>query len=172
MQKIAADVGIKPASIYFFFQNKEAVFVAAFQKLLEDHFSQMKKIMNEAENLPIEDILSHLLYGTVTYHKENADDTAAYISLISSPPSEIKQFLKNHMEQFDEWLIFSLKTALKRDYPSISEQQRINLTKQFLLIMDGIFWEINLYDDIKFAEQIQHAFHLTTLILRGIEDEK
>ncbi|HJF33887.1 MAG TPA: TetR/AcrR family transcriptional regulator [Sporosarcina psychrophila] len=172
MQKIATEVGIKPASIYFFYQNKEALFIAAFQKLLEEHFSQMRKIMDEVENSPIEEIFCSLLHGTVSYHKEKEEETAAYISLITSPPPEIKQFLKDHMEQFDNWLIQSLNTSLKHYYPSISGQQSVNVTKQFLLLMDGIFWEMTMYDENALSEQLQHAFHLTTLILRGIEDAK
>ena len=76
------------------------------------------------------------------------------------------------MEQFDNWLIQLLNTSLKHYYPSISDQQSVNVTKQFLLLMDGIFWEMTMYDENTLSEQLQHAFHLTTLILKGIEDAK
>jgi AcrR family transcriptional regulator len=172
MQKIATDVGIKPASIYFFYQNKEAVFVAAFQRLLENHFQQMKRILGEAAGLPVEEVFSHLLTGTVAYHKENEKETLAYISLISSPPPEIKLSLKNHMAAFDSWLTDSLTSFLKQDYPFISDSESKRITRQFLLLMDGIFWEINFYDDKDLSEQIDLALQIIKSLLGRVTDEK
>lgn len=172
MRKIAEEVDIKPASIYFFFKNKEELFVAAFQMLLEKHLLEMKRILNEARDKSILEIFHSLLIGTIDYHKKNMHETNAYISLITSPPSEINRFLQEHMKDFDYWLIDSLTDLIKRDKPSISDREASTITKQFLLLMDGVFWEINLYDEEELCEQIYHALHIIAILLGGYEHEK
>ncbi|MCR2822592.1 TetR/AcrR family transcriptional regulator [Lederbergia panacisoli] len=167
MQKIAKEVGIKPASIYFFYKNKEALFVAAFQKLLENHFERMQTILEEVREKPILDIFAALMKGTVKYHINNMGETNAYISLITSPPAEIKKFLHDHMSKFDKWMIDSLHHLIKRDYPEKSDEETVNLTRQFILLLDGIFWEINLYDDDDLSEQIEQALHILDILLGG-----
>ncbi|MBS4197206.1 TetR/AcrR family transcriptional regulator [Lederbergia citri] len=171
MQKIAKEVGIKPASIYFFYKNKEALFVAAFQKLLENHFERMQTILEEVREKPILDIFATLMKGTVEYHKNNMNETNAYISLITSPPAEIKKFLHEHMNKFDAWMIDSLHHLIKRDHPEKSDEETINLTRQFILLLDGIFWEINLYDDEELSEQIEQALHILDILLGGNNNE-
>ncbi|MCJ8008463.1 TetR/AcrR family transcriptional regulator [Lederbergia wuyishanensis] len=167
MQKIAKEVGIKPASIYFFYKNKESLFVAAFQKLLEDHFKRMQSILEEVHEKPILDIFATLIKGTVEYHKNNMNETNAYISLVTSPPAEIKKFLHDHMNKFDKWMIDSLHHLIKRDHPKISDEEAVNLTRKFILLLDGIFWEINLYDDDELSVQIEQAVHILEVLLGG-----
>ncbi|MCJ7842685.1 TetR/AcrR family transcriptional regulator [Lederbergia sp. NSJ-179] len=172
MQKIAKEVGIKPASIYFFYKNKEDLFFAAFQKLLESHFKQMKGILDKAKDRGILEVFQSLLTGTVAYHKSHMQETNAYISLVASPPAEMKHFLQEHMETFDTWMFESLVELAKRDFPHLTETEAKMLTKQFVLLMDGIFWEINLYDEHTLQEQIDQANKIMATLLEGIQHEK
>lgn len=171
MQKIAKEVGIKPASIYFFYKNKEELFIAAFQKLLQSHFEQMKGILDAAKDAGILEIFNSLLAGTVAYHKSHMQETNAYISLVASPPAEMKQFLHEHMKTFDTWMLDSLAELAKRELPHLTETEAKMLTKQFVLLMDGIFWEINLYDDETLQEQIKQANEMMRKLLEGIQHE-
>ncbi|MBS4219477.1 TetR/AcrR family transcriptional regulator [Bacillus sp. FJAT-49711] len=172
MEKIAKEVGIKPASIYFFYKNKESLFAAAFQKLLESHFVRMQTILEEVREKPVLVIFATLMKGTVEYHKSNMNETNAYISLVTSPPAEIKKFLHDHMIKFDTWMIESLHHLIKRDFPEISDKETINLTRQFILLLDGIFWEINLYDDDELSMQIEQALHILEILLGGNKNAK
>lgn len=172
MKKIAEEVDIKPASIYFFFKNKEELFIAAFQKLLENHFLEMKLILDGERDKNILEIFHALLTGTVNYHKSNMNETNALILLTTSPPpSGISRYLHEHMKNFDEWLIGSLNDLIKRDKPSISDKEAATITRQFILLMDGIFWEIHLYDHEELCEQIYHAIHIMAILLGGFESE-
>ncbi|GIN73121.1 TetR family transcriptional regulator [Bacillus sp. J14TS2] len=171
MQKIAKEVGIKPASIYFFYKNKEELFIAAFQKLLESHFEQMKIILAEVQGKGILEIFHSLLSGTVAYHKSHMQETNAYISLVASPPAEMKQFLQEHMKTFDIWMFDSLVELAKQDFPHLTEKKATMLTKQFALLMDGIFWEINLYDDETLQEQINQANTIMGILLEELQHE-
>ena len=167
MRSIAKEVGIKPASIYFFYKNKEALFLAAFEKLLEDHFKHMKSILEEVQDQPMVAIFETLLKGTVDYHRNNQAETNVYISLVTSPPPEIHHFLQEHIQKFDTWLIDSLMSFIQRDKPDMNDMQAAQLIKQFVLIMDGIFWEINLYDEQPLKEQIDEALNIMKILLGG-----
>ncbi|UOQ94737.1 TetR/AcrR family transcriptional regulator [Halobacillus shinanisalinarum] len=168
LQKIAQEVGIKPASVYFYYKNKESLFTAAFQRILDRHFAQMKKIMKEVEDRHIEVIFHSLLDGTVSYHKENTTETTAYISLVTSPIPEIKEFIQKYMLTFNDWLKESLYSNVKRDYPHISEDEIAKINKQYILIANGVFWGIHLYKDDDFAEQIHLAREMIANVLHQI----
>src|SRR5690625_53160 len=167
MKRIAEEVGIKPASIYFFYKNKKALFFAAFQKILDDHFQQMKVILKNAENQPVMDIFSSLIYGSVNYHKQHINETNAYISLVNSPPAEIKPFLHSHMQKFDQWFVDALTGCIKNEISEISDEQASTLTKKFIILMDGIFWEMNLYTEKELEKHINHALDIITVLLKS-----
>ncbi|MBT2216739.1 TetR/AcrR family transcriptional regulator [Virgibacillus dakarensis] len=166
MRKIATDVGIKPASIYFFYKNKEALFIDAFQQLLDNHFHAMERALQENKDKPIEQILSAMLHGSVTHHKDDEPGTKAYISLVTAPIPEIKQHLTSHMQRYNDWLVDSLEAALKSSYPLMPSREVARVIKQFVLIGNGVFWGINLYEGKDFAEQVDLADQMIqTLVL-------
>lgn len=167
MRKIATEVGIKPASIYFFYKNKQALFIDAFQQLLDNHFQAMQRALLENEGKPVEQILSAMLHGSVAHHKHDESGTKAYISLVTAPIPEIKQHLQNHMLTYNEWLVRSLETALKSSYPLMPAAEMEQVIKQFVLIGNGVFWGMNLYAGEDFTEQVDLADQmLHTLILK------
>lgn len=166
MKKIADEVNIKPASIYFFYKNKEELFLAAFKWILESHFNYIRNIMGEVIEQPILNIYKTIIRKTVAYHTERQNETNAYISLVNSPPAEIKPFLHHHMQRFDSWMEQILTEQMQKEYPNISEEKIIKITKQFLIIMDGIFWEINLYEKEELERQIEYAINIIEYLLR------
>lgn len=169
MKKIATEVGIKPASIYFFYKNKEELFVAAFHHLLEKHFNEMKRVVNENREKPVNLIFSAMLLGIVNHHKGDKEGTNAYISLVTSPIPEIHKYLTKHMLMYNNWLSETLVSALKKEYPSISDSEVDRTVKQFILIGNGVFWGINLYDGKDFSEQVELADKMIQSIFSRLE---
>lgn len=167
MRKIAAEVGIKPASIYFFYENKEELFIAAFKQLLDNHFSKMESILKENKDKPVEQIFSAMFQGIVSHHKGDIQGTNAYISLVTSPIPEITKYLYNHMLRYNDWLVDSLESILKSSYPMLLQHEIDRVIKQFVLIGNGIFWGIKLYHDEDFEEQVV----LANQIIHSLFDE-
>ena len=160
MRNIAEEVEIKPASIYFFYKNKEELFIAAFQQLLDNHFWKMESILNENRNKPVEEIFSTMFQGIVSHHKGDMQGTNAYISLVASPIAEISKYLYDHMARYNKWLVDSLESILKNSYPKISSSEMDRVIKQFVFIGNGIFWGIKLYKDEDFEEQVAIANYI------------
>lgn len=167
IRKIATEVSIKPASIYFFYKNKEELFIAAFQQLLENHFQEMRRILQENMDKPIETIFIAMLHGLIRHHKGDEQGTTAYISLVTSPIPEIKEYLQGHMMRYNNWLVESLEVVIKSSYPLISSEEIDHMIKQFVLIGNGVFWGIKLYEGEYFREQVALADQmLHTLFLK------
>ncbi|WP_257350685.1 TetR/AcrR family transcriptional regulator [Pseudalkalibacillus decolorationis] len=169
MKKIAIEVGIKPASIYFFYKNKEELFIAAFQQLLENHFAEMKRILAKTSSQSVDQIFSEMLHGIVKYHKNDERGTMAYISLVTSPIPEIKLYLQKHMLHFNDWLVRSLEDLLRQSYSSISDDEMDRIIKQFALLANGVFWGINLYEGQDFEEQVHLADTFISSLFRDVE---
>ncbi|WBL15582.1 TetR/AcrR family transcriptional regulator [Sutcliffiella sp. NC1] len=172
MRKIADEVGIKPASIYFFFENKEELFIAAFEQLLEAHFQAMQTVLAENEDHPVEEIFSKMLHGIASHHTGDMQGTIAFISLVTSPIPEIDSYLKKYMLKFNNWLVDSLQTLIKQDYPTISDQEVDRIIKQYVLIGNGVFWGINLYEGESFKEQVELADSLIQSLFIGLDKKE
>lgn len=170
MKKIADEVNIKPASIYFFYKNKEELFLEAFKWILESHFSYIRKIIRESSEQPLLSVYQTIIQKTVVYHSERRNETNAYISLINSPPPGIKPFLHQHMQHFDTWMEETLTALTQKEYPDKPKEKIIILTKQFLIIMDGIFWEMNLYEKEELEKQIEYSIGIIKYLLE--EEDK
>jgi AcrR family transcriptional regulator len=157
MKKIADEVGIKPASIYFFYENKEALFIQAFQQILQNHHDAMKKVLDSHRDQPVNEVFSAMLRGIVDHHTTDFIETTSYISLVTAPIPEIKTHLHQYMVAFNEWLVGSLEDALRRDIPSIDSKDVDRVIKQFVLLGNGVFWGINLYEGTYLDEQVELA---------------
>ncbi|PHD71734.1 hypothetical protein COF64_23060 [Bacillus sp. AFS043905] len=169
MKKIADEVGIKPASIYFFYKNKEELFIAAFQHLLDNHLAEMKRILAETSSRSVDQIFSEMLHGIVKYHKDDEQGTMAYISLVTSPIPEIKLYLQKYLLHFNDWMVSSLEDLLRQSYPSLSTNEVDQIIKQFVLLGNGLFWGINLYEGQDLMEQVQIADRFISSMFRDIE---
>ncbi|MBL3645867.1 TetR/AcrR family transcriptional regulator [Peribacillus frigoritolerans] len=169
MKKIADEVGIKPASIYFFYKNKEELFIAAFQHLLDNHLAEMKRILAETSSRSVDRIFSEMLHGIVKYHKDDEQGTMAYISLVTSPIPEIKLYLQKYLLHFNDWMVSSLEDLLRQSYPSLSTDEVDQIIKQFVLLGNGLFWGINLYEGQDLMEQVQIADRFISSMFRDIE---
>ncbi|WP_179134437.1 TetR/AcrR family transcriptional regulator [Oceanobacillus timonensis] len=165
MRKIAEEVGIKPASIYFFYKNKEDLFTVAFKQFLDNHFSKMKSILNEKRNEPVQQIFSAMFEGIAEHHKGDMQGTDAYISLVTSPIPGISQYLYDHMQRYNDWLVESLDSIMRNSYSQMSADEIDRIIKQFVLIGNGVFWGIKLYDGDDFDEQVMLASQLMYSLL-------
>lgn len=160
MKKIADEVGIKPASIYFFYENKEALFIEMFQQILSNHHEAMRQALENHQEEPVDKVFAAMLQGIVDHHTTDFIETSSYISLVTAPIPEIKAHLQQYMLEFNEWLIFTLESALRRDYPSIDSTDVDRLIKQLVLLGNGLFWGINLYDRAYLDEQVKLAVQM------------
>lgn len=158
MRKIAEEVGIKPASIYFFFKNKEELFREVFKRALARHNEAMRKTLQRHADEPVEKIFAAMLRTTVDHHAGDRDEMATYISLVISPPTpDFQKQLDDYFSSFSIWLADALNDALRRDFPDITESEATSVIGQYVLLANGIFWSINIFSPNELAFQLRMA---------------
>ncbi|MEC5423150.1 TetR/AcrR family transcriptional regulator [Virgibacillus sp. C22-A2] len=169
MRKIAAEVDIKPASIYFFYENKEELFIAAFKQLLNNHFKAIEQVLINSKNSPVTEIFTALLHGIVAHHKGDEQSTTAYISLVTSPIPGISKHLNSYMLYINDYLVESLGSVLKKSYPLMSTHEVDRVIKQWVFIGNGVFWGIKLYEGDAFNEQVDLAEKMIQTLFLELE---
>lgn len=158
MRKIAEEVGIKPASIYFFFKNKEELFREVFKRALARHNEAMRKTLQRHADEPVEKIFAAMLRTTVDHHAGDRDEMATYISLVISPPTpDFQKQLDDYFSSFSIWLADALNDALRRDFPDITAPEATSVIGQYVLLANGIFWSINIFSPNELAFQLRMA---------------
>lgn len=140
----------------------------AFKQFLDNHFDKMKSILNEKREEPAQNIFSAMFEGIADHHKGDMEGTDAYISLVTSPIPGISQYLYDHMKRYNEWLVASLDSILRNSYPQMQADEIDRIIKQFVLIGNGVFWGIKLYDGADFEEQIMLASQLMQSLLEEL----
>lgn len=146
MSKIAKDVNIKPASLYYFFNNKEELFKEAIHVILDNHFSSMKTSFLSHHNENITSLFSELLRSIVSHHTGNMVETKAYVAMVSSPIPNIKKEVSEYLIHYNNWLFENLTGVIKRQYPALTEYKTREIIDYFIFIGNGLFWGIVIYE--------------------------
>ena len=73
MEKIAAEVGINKASLYFHFSSKEEIFRVLFSRIIEKYEARLAKMFESGEGAPVHDRLVRLYRDYLLYHWQNPE---------------------------------------------------------------------------------------------------
>lgn len=94
LDDIAGMLGMKKNSLYYYFENKEAL----FKELIEDEIEEHSKFINKLieSNLPADEKLIRIITGLIDFIRER---TLKY-SVKLSTYVELNKIIKNEFEQF------------------------------------------------------------------------
>lgn len=73
MDKIASEVGITKASLYFHFKSKEEIFLELFQNIIQKYMDKMKAIMETDKSLSVEERLKAIYREYLEYNWGNTE---------------------------------------------------------------------------------------------------
>ncbi|TCP20782.1 TetR family transcriptional regulator [Scopulibacillus darangshiensis] len=176
MSNIAKDAGIKPASIYYFFENKEELIREAVQAILNHHFASMKETFYEKERENVNVLFSELFGKIVLHHTENEDETKAYVIMVNSPISNIKKQISDYLHTYNNWLVEQLTSSIRRHHPDLEEATISEMIDYFIFIGNGLFWGVVIHDKAGIQRNLTQASHLmaqyVTQILGSGQNEK
>lgn len=160
MSRIAKDVEIKPASIYYFFANKEALFKEAVHVILEHHFSKMRETFDKHKEEKINRLFSELLRSIVVHHTGYIDETKAYITMVNSPIPNIKNDVSDYLQEYNRWLVEQLMHTIQEKHPGLEKQAVSRLIEYFIFIGNGLFWAVVIYDAETLQNNLKMAIEL------------
>lgn len=172
MKKIADAVGIKAASIYFFFQNKEDVLKAVFQIILERHHTEIEKIHATSLEATTIESIQNLVIGLARYHREDMVGTKAYVQLITSDRESFKEDFSSYTVDFMAWLFDHYEAAVKVSYPNVTNQQMQHFFEQIVILADGMFWSTIVYSDAAFEKRIDACKQMISTLTYQLERDE
>ncbi|MGE7905810.1 TetR/AcrR family transcriptional regulator [Peribacillus sp. NPDC094092] len=156
LSSIAKEVGIKTPSIYAFYKNKEDLFMAVYNDLLQEHYLYIKDSIEKVANENVKEKLYQILKELSHYHLSQPLKTQSYTRLaLSLPPTlnnEVKETFSEKEEKLSEILrgIFSIGI----EQGDIKDQPIDDLVASFLCLMDGVFLELIYYQELKFKKRL------------------
>lgn len=169
MKKIADVVGIKPASLYFFFENKDQLLQIVFQNILEKHQNEIQKILTSTKNSSFLESIQQLIIGLAQYHRNDVVGTKSYIQLITSDIESFKSDFSSYTVNFIDLLLAYFEQPLKKTYPAATTEVARNFFEQIVLIADGMFWSTIVYSNEAFEQRIQACSQTIQLLINQLE---
>ncbi|WLV25183.1 TetR/AcrR family transcriptional regulator [Aciduricibacillus chroicocephali] len=160
MRKIAEAAGIKPASIYYFFENKQQLIIEAMKVILDHHFSVMSNTFKNHQNDPLHVIFSELFANLVHYHSSKHEETKAYVLLVNSSIPELKEAVRTYLDTYDTWLVDQLMEAMGARYPHLDQKEMKKTIDYFIFLGNGLFWGVIIYEEEEIQKNLQQAIYL------------
>jgi AcrR family transcriptional regulator len=156
MKEIAQKVGIKTPSLYAFFESKEHILLHIYRNVLTDHL-QLASSNTDLSNQSAKEQLEQILYTIMNYQLKESLRMKIYIRLLLFPPEVIhvdmkKELLKVEQEEHE---MFCRIFNRGMDHGEIKRADCNALATSLICIMDGLFWEMQRYDEHTFRQRFQ-----------------
>ncbi len=117
MDKIAAEVGINKASLYFHFKSKEEIFWELFKDIVQKYRDKMKTIATDFQDMPCKERLKAIYREYLEYNYDNAE-MDFWNRVYYLPPSNLKEEIisitSESMKEFVADLAFIMEEGIKQ----------------------------------------------------------
>lgn len=160
MRKIAEEVDIKPASIYYFFENKQNLFIQAIKVILDHHFTSMKGTFEQYQTEKLHTIFSELFNNIVHHHTSNQEETKAYVLMVNSAIPEIKDEVRNYLATYNVWLVEQLTEEIASRNPHLDTSEIKEIIHYFIFLGNGLFWGVIIYEESEMQKNLKQATNL------------
>jgi|GEM_PF-4094 len=149
MKEIARKVGIHVSSIYAHFKNKEDLFLQIYQSVLSGHLQLVADHTGLPDTRPTKEKLDYLLRSVIDYQMKEAGKMRIYIRLLLMPSGHFEQDTKDELLKLErmEHRMFADMIRKGMDRGEIRDGDSEALAQLLILFMDGLFWEMQRYDE-------------------------
>ena len=117
MERIAGNVGINKASLYFHFKGKEELFRSLFDGIIGRYQTFIWKLFRETEELPIKERLVRFYTGYLEYHWNNVE-TDFWNRIYYFPPEPMKEIIYRKTTEDKAYFISELSQIFSRGLDS------------------------------------------------------
>ncbi|WP_407270422.1 TetR/AcrR family transcriptional regulator [Radiobacillus sp. PE A8.2] len=158
MKEIASEVGIKAPSVYAFFKNKDEVFTSIYQEALEGHLSAVEMQLQKSKT--VKEQLYTILKAAVNFQFQEEIKSKILIRLIISPPDFLKDDIAKRFEVLEkrEYDLLYQLFEYGMENGEIKKVDSNELSIAFQCLMDGIFWEMQRYNEQQIYERLEILF--------------
>jgi len=157
MKEIAREVGIKAPSLYAFFENKEDILLHIYRNVMSEHFQLALSSLGNPDK-PVKTQLYELLRAIMVFQLQEKLPIRIFLRLLLFPPSVFQIDLREEffkLEQGEKELFIGMFRR-GMDSGEIRETASDALAQYLLCIIDGLFWEMQRFDEETFWKR----FHM------------
>lgn len=160
LSSIAKEVGIKTPSIYAFYKNKESLFLAAFQDVMDDHLAHIEKISDDFDRLSTEGKLHGVLQRICQYHTEEKIKTTFLNRAMLFPPESTRTSLHDIFMREEDILSELLSGIFKQGITegTIEKRSLDELLASYFCLMDGVFLQLFYYSTEEFKARVKSSW--------------
>ncbi|MGR6898261.1 TetR/AcrR family transcriptional regulator [Rummeliibacillus sp. TYF-LIM-RU47] len=152
LKDIANAVGIKPPSIYAFFEGKEDVLLHIYQEILDEHHKHLQDMLEQLKNGYAKNKLYGMLVTAAEYHLSEAGKMKLFRRLMLFPP----EVLQSEITESFQKLVAIERQAIDAVFEEAIQNKEVregkseDMTTAFQCLMNGLFLESQYYDEQEF----------------------
>ncbi|MDG5789076.1 TetR/AcrR family transcriptional regulator [Evansella sp. AB-P1] len=157
MKEIANEVGIKPPSVYAFFKSKEDVFLHIYKDILSRHLDLAMNSANQFRDKPIKEQLEQILLQVINFQFKESLQMKVLIRLMLFPPEFMANSITADFFEVEKKEHEMLSSIFKQGMENgeIRSGDCNAIATAMLCMMDGLFWEMQRYDEATFHERFE-----------------
>ena len=145
MRKVSDEVGIKTASLYFYYKSKKDMFLTILNKIFEDQYEAKKDVLKRNQDLPPRDQLFIVFRSIINACTFNSDTYKFIIRYRFFPEEEIRDESRMLFEQwFNEEFDLMMPILLQSiaTYPELKDTDIQWIYHQYQKLQNSIICEI------------------------------
>lgn len=158
MKEIANEVGIKPPSVYAFFQGKDDIFKSIYEDILDSHLSTVQMQLKKSKS--VNEQLYAILKSAVDFQFTEDLNSKILIRLIIFPPDYLKEDIAKRFGIFEksEYDLLYQLFEYGMETGEIKKADCSELAIAFQCLMDGIFWEMQRHNEKEMYKRLEILF--------------
>ncbi|PEL14245.1 TetR/AcrR family transcriptional regulator [Bacillus sp. AFS017336] len=159
IREIANEVGIKPPSVYAFFEGKDDIFLAVYKDALNGHLSIVESQLKNTQSKKVQ--LYSILKSAIDFQYKEDLKAKIIVRLMTSPPEIIKEDIIKRFGsmELNEYKILSEIFRQGIENGEIKESDSHALALSFQCIMDGLFWQMHRHSEEEIYARLDITFN-------------
>lgn len=161
MEKIASEVGINKASLYFHFKSKEDIFRALFRQILINYQFKLREILEEAAGLPVKQRLTVIYEKYISY---NWNNTAMdfWNRMYYFPPAAMREEIITQTMEVESSFITQLSAVMEEGIRrrELRPQGAVSMAKSYYYVLTCIGLSADLMKKEQGLKDMEECFHV------------
>ncbi len=169
MEKLAAEVGINKASLYFHFKSKEEIFQELFHGIIVQYRTKMKQIVDDTKGMTMKDRLTAIYRNYLDYNVNNPEMefwNKVYYLPPSSVSEEVIQTTAETKKEFISSLTLIMEEGIRNKELKSSDPQ--HMATVFYYLMTCIDLSSDLMSKEEALEEMEHCFDVLWVGMKGM----
>ena len=169
IDKIANEVGINKASLYFYFKSKEDIFNELFQDIIRRYRDKMKMIVTNSKDLSIKDRLKTIYTEYLEYNWDNLEMEFWNRVYYLPPPSLRDEIIAITSDTKNEF-VHDLAKIMEEGILSkeLRELNAYHMANTFYYVLTCIDLSADLMKKEDALSDMEHCFEVIWMGIKGI----